>query len=163
MEVVNYDERLHLEELTNVAYLMRHSETAYPPHEFCGESKPEVNEWLKNCHSHTRWVAVNDNKVIGHISLAKPEDYLSKFLHEHSFHSEFDEVSKFFVHPEYRKTGAGRLLFAHALASSPIPKALAVLAGSIAARKFYVHHGMTEIGIYHGISGVNHIFGEVLE
>ena len=44
--------------------------------------------------------------------------------------------------------------------SSEVQVALAVLNGSLAAREFYVHHGMTELGIYHGRSGINHIFLE---
>lgn len=160
MEIVAYSESLHLQELTEIVHGMRHSERAYPPREDCGETVEDVEAWLRGSTAFARWVAVHEGKVVGHIALQEPDDYLKTFLTEHEITGKQSEISKFFVSPDCRKLGAGRLLFSHAVESSDHQVALAVLNGSLAAREFYVHHGMTELGIYHGKSGINHIFLE---
>lgn len=158
MKIVTYVEELHLPELSAIAHRMRNSERAYPPREDCGESLPEVEDWLRKSEALFRWVAIQEDKVVGHISLQHPEVYLRAFIESCGIIGGHFEISKFFVSPDCRKSGAGRLLFAHAVKSSSTPSALAVLDGSHAARTFYSHHGMEELGIYHGRSGVNHIF-----
>lgn len=160
LKIRNYDRKQHLPHLALVAHGMRQSERAYPPPEFCGESIEDVTYWVDDCYSANRWVATYEESIIGHISLTEPESYLTDFLQSYSVDGAHDEISKFFVHPDCRKFGAGSLLFSHALAASAKPKALAVLEGSYAARAFYEHHGMVELGQFDGISGINHVFVE---
>lgn len=160
MEIVDYDESLHLSPLVTIAHRMRLSERAYPPKEFCGESREDVHTWLSDCHAEQRWVAFHDGSVLGHIALTEPEDYLNAFLESYAISHEYMEISKFFVNSDYRKSGVGSLLFSQALEYATKPKALAVLQGSYAARDFYVNHGMIELGQFDGISGVNHVFIE---
>jgi GNAT superfamily N-acetyltransferase len=116
-------------------------------------------------HPLGRWVALIDGQVAGHISITAPHPYLIGALdsmdQESAAPDGFCEVSKFFVDPSVQGRGTGTALFETAFRfarNEGLQPALAVVDTSLAARRFYAHHGMTEAGSFQGVHGKNFVF-----
>lgn len=103
--------------------------------------------------------------MIGHISSTKPHAYIENFLSgvdpvaAEAF--ELGEISKLFVDPLVQRSGAGALLLSavnESIVNMNRTPVLAVIDTSVYARKLYSKQGMTELGSFKGIHGVNHVF-----
>jgi GNAT superfamily N-acetyltransferase len=121
--------------------------------------------WLLSEDVLGRWAALVDGQVAGHISITAPHPYLIDALatmgQESTAPNGACEVSKFFVDPAVQGKGTGTALFEAAFRfarGEGLQPALAVVDTSLAARRFYASHGMTEAGSFHGIHGQNFVF-----
>ncbi|GAA4034487.1 hypothetical protein GCM10023063_18180 [Arthrobacter methylotrophus] len=121
--------------------------------------------WLLSEEVLGRWVALIDGQVAGHIALTAPHPYLTDALASMDQvpvePDGFCEVSKFFVDPDAQDRGVGAALFDAAIGfarSQGLQPALAVVDTSLAARRFFGRHGMTEAGSLRGIHGEKFVF-----
>jgi GNAT superfamily N-acetyltransferase len=165
VEIVPFRPETHLQGAVEALLRLRRVEGLYPPRADVDATPGDFAYWLLSEDVLGRWVALDDDRVAGHISIAAPHPYLTDALgnldQECSSAGGFCEVSKFFVDPNVQGKGVGAALFDAAFSfarSQGLQPALAVVDTSLAARRFYARHGMTEAGSFHGIHGENFVF-----
>lgn len=165
-ELVAYSESEHLYDLVGLVEELQLVDDSYPPRVGGKLSRGQIESWFEQGPEIERWVAMRNGAVVGHIAICPLHDYLRSFLD--SSPSEvinprvFCEITQFFVGPTSQRSGVGGLLFEAALTyarSARLSPMLAVIEGSVAARRFYVDHGLTELGAFTGIHGTNYVFG----
>lgn len=165
VEIVPFRPENHLQGAVEGLLRLRRSEGLYPPRRDVEATPASFAYWLLSEDVLGRWVALVDGRVAGHISMTGPHPYLLDALvsmeQEPRAPGGFCEVSKFFVDPVAQGRGAGAALFDAAFDfanSRGLQPALAVVDTSLAARRFYDRHGMTEAGSFRGIHGENFVF-----
>lgn len=165
MTIVPFYGMSHMYETVQSLLKVREHDATYPPPVDADHNAGDFIQWLMNEETLGRWVAILDGDVVGHISLTKAHDYLTGALDSMGYESlsenGFCEISKFFVDPNVQGHGVGAELFAHVLREAwtlGFQPALAVISSSHAARRFYDHKGMLEVGSFHGVHGENFVF-----
>lgn len=165
LQITRFQPETHLQGAVEALLRLRRSEGLYPPQQDVNATPGDFAFWLLSEDVLGRWVALVDGQVAGHISLTAPHQHLTEALEtmdqESPAPSGFCEVSKFFVDPDVQGRGTGAALFAAAFSFARregLQPALAVVDTSLAARRFYGHHGMVEAGSFHGIHGENFVF-----
>lgn len=164
-QVVIFRPEEHLQGAVEALLRLRRAEGLYPPRADVEATPGGFAFWLLSEDVLGRWVAIVDGQAAGHISITAPHPYLTRALEEigqtPSAPGGFCEVSKFFVDPAVQGRGVGAALFDAALGfarGEGLQPALAVVDTSLAARRFYGHHGMTEAGSFNGVHGGNFVF-----
>jgi GNAT superfamily N-acetyltransferase len=165
VEIVPFRPETHLQGAVEALLRLRRVEGLYPPRADVDANPGDFAYWLLSEDVLGRWVALDDDRVAGHISITAPHPYLTDALgnldQECSSAGGFCEVSKFFVDPAVQGKGTGTALFEAAFRfarGEGLQPALAVVDTSLAARRFYASHGMTEAGSFQGIHGENFVF-----
>jgi len=164
--VVPLDASAHLAQIVEVLHRVRRAHGTYPPTGSVADTPSDLAHWFDPDGPYlARWVAVLGDDVVGHVAVSTPHDYMLGFLESapgHDLSAERTcEIVKVFVDPEAQRCGAGRALLDHALdfaASRSLTATLAVISTSVEARRLYPRSGMTEIGSFAGVDGINHIF-----
>lgn len=163
--VVPFRPETHLQGAVEALLRLRRAEGLYPPRSDVNATVSDFAYWLLSEDVLGRWAALVDGQVAGHISVTVPHRYLTDALghmdQEAQAPAGFCEVSKFFVDPDAQGSGVGAALFDAALGFARgrgLQPALAVVDTSLAARRFYARHGMTEAGSFRGIHGENFVF-----
>ena len=165
LHVTRFRPETHLQGAVEALLRLRRAEDLYPPRAEVKATPRDFAYWLLAEGVLGRWVALVDGQVAGHISLTAPHpdlaDTLADLEQASPAPSGICEVSKFFVNPAVQRKGAGTALFNAALRfarSQDLQPALAVMDTSLAARRFFAHHGMTEAGSFRGIHGKSFVF-----
>lgn len=165
IEVVPFRPGVHLQGAVEALLRLRRTEGLYPPRRDVNATPGDFAFWLLSEDVLRRWVALVEGQVAGHISITAPHPYLTGALEGMgqvpAAPNGVCEVSKFFVDPAVQGRGVGAALFDSALRFARregLQPALAVVDTSLAARRFYAHHGMTEAGSFQGIHGENFVF-----
>ena len=167
LQVVPYSPADHLSQTVEMLLNVRRADPTYPPSVDAEFTALAFEHWLIVDKVLARWVALSGTKVVGHIALAEPHDYISSFFSSPQCvamqHEPLGEIVKFFVDPSQQGRGVGATLLRHTIDSAwelgrqPV---LAVVSESRAARRLYARMGLTELGIFDGIHGRNHVFLE---
>ncbi len=164
--VVPFIARNHLRETVAVLHRVRAADPTYPPSADAEDNASSLASWLLSDDANllSRWVAIIDNRVVGHVSIAEPHDYILKFFQSTQYAAvasdQLGEVAKFFVDPLAQRSGVGSRLLSRACevtiagGRSPV---LAVMDTSVSARSFYAREGMEELGLFNGVHGINHV------
>jgi GNAT superfamily N-acetyltransferase len=167
VSVVPFNREAHLDQTVQVLLRVRAADPSYPPPVDVEATAEAFAGWLLADDVISRWVALSDDRVVGHVALAEAHDYLLDFLGGTEFRElageGLCEISKLFVDPDVQRNGAGGALLATALDSAAEldrVAVLAVVAASEAARRLYARSSLTEIGTFDGIHGENHVFIE---
>lgn len=151
--VEKFSPEIHGESITKALISLRHSGDPYPPQQDASDDAESLFAWLMNETGVHQFVALINDEVAGHISLANPHLYLTNHLTE--FHASsstvngFLEISKFFVSPDFQNRGVGSALFKKAVetaTNSGYSPALAVIDTSLDAIHFYKKHRLVELG-----------------
>ena len=165
-KLVAYSASEHLSDLVDLLEKLQLVDDSYPPRVGEKLSRNQIERWFEQGPDIERWVAMRSGAVVGHIAVCSLHDYLRSFLDcsrsEKINPRIFCEITQFFVSPTSQRSGVGELLFEAALKyaqSARLSPVLAVIEGSLAARRFYVDHGLTELGAFVGIHGTNYVFG----
>ncbi|MDR7383595.1 GNAT family N-acetyltransferase [Promicromonospora iranensis] len=150
----------HDEDLPDLAaVLVRvHAQDGYPVE---GVADPEG--WLRHPNELQSWTAVEDDRPIGQITLTRavPEDDAARVWQEHTG-GDIDRLAipvRLFVDPDYRGSGAGRLLMEAALdlaRSQGLAIAFDVMLKDRTAIRLYERLG----AVY--IADLNHRYGDGL-
>lgn len=163
--IVEFSRQHHLEQTVDVLLLVRKSDPGYPPPLDADLRRESMAGWLLGDEMLARWVAVVDERVVGHIQVTKPHGYLRTVLQEAAPQPVPDsglvEIGKFFVNPSCQESGIGSLLFEQAISyiqNRGKTAVLAVLPASIKALEFYVRKGMRLCGSFNGVHGENLVF-----
>lgn len=109
-----------------------------------------------NQRTYARMVALVDGVACGYVQTVPPHDYVTGRIAAQSM----AEVSRLFVHPEFSKHGAGRLLLKYAVQrchKSGLTPVLAVVSTSEAAIRLYERVGWMTATIFEGIHGTNRL------
>ena len=159
--ILPYDES-HREFLVKSLEEVRRDGKLYPPTQDITEEQASLDRWLFNSDPFARLTAVIDGYPVGHVSVEPAHEYLTKFLAQH-FESvdSLAEIGKLFVAPRAAGHGVGRMLLEASIEASSeagLQASLAVVETSVAARRLYSKLGMTEVGTFVGVHGVNHVF-----
>ena len=156
---------VHLPGVIDVLLRVRNSDPEAPSSVDTGPTAEDLKSWFLQGDLTNRWVMLQDGLVAGHIMLVEPHSYLTDFYHqvrpEGQDLGQMLEISKFFIDPPHRNTGLGEKMLkdaCHHAVSKGLKPALAVLESSLAARRLYGRIGMTELGTFKGIQGVNYVF-----
>lgn len=164
-EVVPFRAEAHLQGAVEALLRLRRAEGLYPPRNDVNATISDFAYWLLAEDVLGRWAALVDGRFAGHIAITAPHRYLTDALghmdQEAQAPAGFCEVSKFFVDPDAQGAGVGAALFDAAFGFARgrgLQPALAVVDTSLAARRFYARHGMTEAGSFRGIHGENFVF-----
>lgn len=165
VHVVPFHQETHLDETVQVLLSVRNSDPTYPPQVDVNYGAELFAEWLLKGEVISRWVAVADGDVVGHVAISAPHDYMIRFLSQTSYRTlpadALCEIVKLFVDPNFQRHGAGRLLLSHALHSAALlgrVPVLAVVSSSKSARRLYSQSALQEIGTFDGIHGTNYVF-----
>jgi GNAT superfamily N-acetyltransferase len=160
--IVEFSKKHHLEQTVDALLLVRKSDPEYPPPLDTDTQRGSMAKWLLGDEILARWVAVVDERVVGHIQVTKPHSYLQATLRgalpQVIPDSDLVEIGKFFVNPSCQETGIGTLLFKQAssfIRNQRKTAVLAVLPSSIKALEFYVRKGMRRCGSFTGVHGEN--------
>lgn len=160
--IVEFSEKHHLEQTVDVLLLVRKSDPEYPPPLDTDTQRGSMTKWLLGDEMLARWVAVVNERVVGHIQVTKPHSYLQATLQgalpQVIPDSDLVEIAKFFVNPSCQGTGIGTLLFKQAssfIRNQRKTAVLAVLPSSIKALEFYMRKGMRRCGSFTGVHGEN--------
>jgi GNAT superfamily N-acetyltransferase len=152
----------HKESLIDSLEAVRGSERLYPPTQDITGERNSLDKWLFNSKPFTRLTGLLNGRPVGHVSVEPAHDYLTNFL-ALNFESDtsFAEIGKLFVDPRAAGSGIGRMLLEESIKAAEkaeLRAALAVVETSLAARRLYSKTGMTEVGTFVGVHGVNHVF-----
>jgi GNAT superfamily N-acetyltransferase len=165
LEIVPFDAESHLQGAVEALLRLRRTEGLYPPRGDVKATPGDFAFWLLSEDVLGRWTALVGGRVAGHVSVTAPHPPLSDVLGEMHQTSRtmagFCEVSKLFVDPSLQGRGAGTALFEAATRfarSEGLQPALKVLDTSLAARRLYARHGMTEAGSFRGLHGKSLVF-----
>lgn len=158
----------HLRETVAVLHRVRAADPNYPPPTDAEDSPTSLSRWLLDEGGSylSRWAALVGDRVVGHVSVSLPHDYILKFLRSIEYQltkiDQLCEVTKFFVDPTVQRLGVGSRLFFQACQFASQERrtpVLAVVDTSVDARHFYRHSGMEDLGVFEGFHGTNHVFG----
>lgn len=159
-EIVPFRPETHLQGAVEALLRLRRAEGLYPPRRDVNATISDFAYWLLSEDVLGRWAALVDGRVAGHIAITAPHPYLTEALgtmgQEAQAPGGFCEVSKFFLDPDAQGCGFGTALFDTALGFARgrgLQPALAVPDTSLAARRLFVRHGMTETGRFRRIHG----------
>jgi GNAT superfamily N-acetyltransferase len=166
VELEPFNATEHLGGAAEVLHRVRAATKTYPPPVDADDTPASFSAWLDDGEDYLgRWVAVREGRVIGHVSVVEPHDYILRFLGTLDVGTVrrrgLVEITKFFVDPDVQRGGVGSRLFARALdfaTGSELTPVLAVVSTSTDARRFYGREGMTEVGQFEGRHGTNHVF-----
>jgi GNAT superfamily N-acetyltransferase len=163
--IVPFRAEAHLQGAVEALLRLRRAEGLYPPRSDVKATISDFAYWLLSEEVLGRWAALVDGRVAGHIAVTSPRPHLADALgsmgQESQLQGGFCEISKFFVDRDAQGSGVGAALFDAAVSFARregMQPALAVVDTSLAARRFYGRHGMTEAGSFRGIHGVNFVF-----
>lgn len=168
--IEKYEPTVHYNQLLECLEELQASKSSYPPRNVITNLQPTAAEWLQDDGGESlRFVALLEEKVVGHISIAAPYDYLVNFLQTADYINEektadsYVEIGTFFVSPSAQKHGIGHKLFARIQEEANTlgkTTALAVVEShdSNKATALYERHGMENIGYFNGTHGKNLIF-----
>lgn len=160
IRITEYKQK-HFEDLLSLASRMNAADPAYPPRGSTHVQNEDWRKWLFDEPVIHRLVALKDDRVIGHIVLEPVHDYITSRLDRSS--TNYLEIGQFFVDPTIQREGIGNKLFQSASQDARLllsKVALVVLDGSDSAKRFYLHHGLRQVGKFSGRDGVNTIFIE---
>jgi GNAT superfamily N-acetyltransferase len=152
----------HLDGLLDVLLRLRAVDTAYPPAD-AGSTRESLAAWLM-ADTGDRRVILRNGVPAGHIMTEPAHPYLPSALDAMGHPAAGErlcEIGRFFTDPSLRNQGLGSTLFTAACDTATVAgyrPALAVLEGSVVARRFYASHGMVEAGTFSGVHGINHVF-----
>lgn len=168
--IEKYEPTAHYDQLLECLEELQASKSSYPPRNTETNIQPTAAEWLQDeGEDSQRFVALLEGKVVGHICITAPHDYLVNFLRKENYidkeitANHYTEIGTFFVSPNVQKHGVGHQLFAHILQESQTlgkTPALAVVEShdSHKATNLYEKHGMQNIGYFQGTHGKNLIY-----
>lgn len=163
--IIEFSKEHHLEQTVDVLLFVRKSDPGYPPPLDTDTRRESLAKWLLDDGILARWVAVADDRVVGHIQVTKPHSYFQAALRSVAPQlvpdADLAEMGKFFVSPSAQESGIGTLLFEQAdlfIRNQGKTPVLAVLPGSIRAVEFYLRKGMRRCGSFTGVHGKNLVF-----
>lgn len=162
--IVEFSKTQHLEQTVDVLLHVREADPEYPPPADSAAERGPLADWLLKDDVLGRWAAVSGGRVVGHIQVTKPHEYIFGAVGHSSDAYDIGhlvEIGKFFVSPLSQKSGIGTLLFEHARAfivNRGGVAVLAVLPSSANAVKFYSGRGMRNCGSFIGVHGDNLVF-----
>lgn len=160
-EVVAFSPDVHLAGAVQALLEVRHADATFPPPQDAQSTPGSLKQWLLRDDVMARFVAVLDGRVLGHIQVGRPHDYLVRHLRIGPGNGQgpsYLEVGKLFVAPDARGLGVGAALLEQALEYGRTQGqsiALAVLPASSAAIALYQRRGMVSAGSFEGIHGTN--------
>lgn len=149
-------------QIVTMLMIMRERDNSYPSPAYAEANRESLEEWFLADELTERWVLSIDDRVIGHIGVKEPGDYLIEHFEKVSFNPANPplELSKLFVHPDYRSAGAASTLLDHsihyAIEQNHTP-VLTVLATSKEARRIY-ERKLNSIGTFTWSDGLNYVF-----
>lgn len=160
-EVVAFAPDAHLDGAVRALLQVRRADASFPPPQDAQSSSDSLERWLLSDDVLARFVAVKDGRVLGHVQVGAPHDYLVSHLGRGPRDGQgpsFLEVGKLFVTPDARGLGVGAALLERALEYGRTQRqslALAVLPASSAAIALYRKRGMVSAGSFEGVHGTN--------
>lgn len=160
IRITEYSQKYH-EDLLSLVSRVNEADPAYPPKGSIHVQNEDWSQWLFEEPVVARFVALKDDKVVGHIVLESVHDYITDRLENNS--TDYLEIGQFFVDPTIQREGIGNSLFQIACQETKSLQSkisLVVLDGSDSAKRFYLHHGLQEVCKFTGRDGVNTIFVE---
>lgn len=160
IRITEYNQNHH-EDLLSLVSRVNEADPAYPPSGSVHVQNEDWGQWLFEEPVFIRLVALNDDKIVGHIVLESAHDYITDRLTDSS--TNYLEIGQFFVDPAIQREGIGNKLFQSACQDVRLLRSkisLVVLDGSDSAKRFYLHHGLREVSKFTGRDGVNTIFVE---
>lgn len=170
--ISDYNKTQHEEQVVSLLLDLQDKDDNYPPRTSPHLTEVETRDWFNDGSRLQRRVALtleglpsaNAEQVEGHVAIGPPHDYILKFLQSIGSPlggDQLGEVGKFFVRRNKQGTGVGQLLFADALTllrSQNLTPVLAVIEASTKAVIFYERQGLTCLGSFNGIHGINRVF-----
>lgn len=145
--------------------MVRKEDPSYPPPIDVAPDPNSLKDWLFAENGISRWVAIQGSRVIGHVQLIEPNDYLLENLPTVADRDKpcdrYGEIAKLFVDPRSQMAGVGRQLlmtccrYSWHLNRQP---ALAVVTSSTSAVNLYMRSGMRQVGHFAGRHGENLVF-----
>lgn len=164
VRVVPFTVREHRGAFVDVLLRVRGGNPTYPPPNDAAHTPIAFADWLCADVALSRWVAMVGPHVVGHVQLTPPHRYLTDYLATMPDDPYRDvslaEIGKLYADPNYSQHGVGSALLAHArtqASASDRAPVLAVVDTSEAAYRLYRRAGMSEVGSFAGIHGLNHI------
>lgn len=156
----------HLAGAVQVLLAVRRSDPTYPAPQDADATPESLTTWLLADQALSRWVALVDGAVVGHVLLCEPHVYLTRHLDQLGPRAGgrtergVVEIAKLFVSPSHRREAVGRALLRTACqaarASGKMP-ALAVVTTSRDALLLYESEGMEDVGGFVGVHGENRV------
>lgn len=163
--VERFSHEHHLDDTVRVLLRVRAADPNYPSPVDASPNGSSFTEWLMSGKVIGRWVALLGGRVVGHVALTEPHDYLAQFLAGTAYaglrSKDLCEVSKLFVDPDSQRSGVGGALLSHMFEvarSLDRVLALAVVSTSDSALRLYSQSALQDIGTFQGIHGTNHVF-----
>lgn len=161
-EVVMFSRDAHLEGAVRALLEIRRADATFPPPGDAQSTSESLERWLLSDEVSARFVAILGGRVLGHVQVGDPHDYLVKHLGldpgAGPGQSTYLEVGKLFVTPDARGLGVGAALLERALRYGEAQgksMALAVLPASSGAIALYRKRGLVSAGSFEGIHGTN--------
>ena len=152
--VQRYQATDHLGLLDTFLHIQRASGGWFPPTQR-DTGTPGMRQWLEAPAYVARWVAVADQRVVGHVGVAAPGPDVIEAVDALGI-SPALEVVRMGVDPAVRQGGVGDALLRHAMAfieENGARGVLAVLHQQKAAKRLYDRHGWRQVGAILGRSG----------
>ena len=157
--IVSYEADVHEAQAVEVLLRLRGAGLDYPPRGDAPDTSSGLRSWLVGESVLGRWVAVEDDVVVGHVQLTVPHDYLIRHFSDHGkTASAIAEVGKLWVAPEAQGRGIGHELLVEASTASLSMNRVAVLAvlpASESAIRLYRRAGWSDAGSFEGVHGHN--------
>jgi GNAT superfamily N-acetyltransferase len=165
LRLVPFTREEHLDATVAALLRVRESDPSYPPPVDVEAGEESFGDWLLADEVESRWAATVDGRVVGHVAVSLPHDYILRFLSTSTESAppadRLREVVKLFVDPTARRKGTGEALLSRAVTAireqQRVP-VLAVVSSSEAARRLYARNALTELGTFDGVHGRNHVF-----
>jgi len=167
--VIPFVAEVHLEETVQVLMRVRQADPTYPPQADVDvdETAESFSSWLMEAPALSRWVAIVDGHVAGHVMVGGAHDYLITHLRSFGFRSKGSkgivEVGKVFVDPLRQRLGIGASLLATARSFSwarGLQPCLAVVVTSYDAIRLYQREGLIIQGRFFGLHGENLVLAD---